>query len=260
MNPNINPVSPIQPDVTKPKIKFLNLFLILGIIGVLLVAAGLAWVVVQKYSGKFFQKQQASVPEWLNDYTNEYAGSIKSINGDELTISENGENKISFKLRITPETKIMISPASIPYLTKLATPSGYLIKSSDLKVGQRIGVVAKEKFGDPGKTFELVSISGSLEPIILGAIIDEIPSESTLKVTVSPPALPEVKHFTLLLDENTEIVKSGIYEDSTKLTKKTQLPFSSFKLGQQIVIYTDQGELNSTEIKVQKVDIIPPQP
>lgn len=188
------------------------------------------------------------------------AGTIEQINGDQLTISEMAAKKATYKINITPETTITVIPPIIPYSVKIATPSAnFKATVKDLKVGQVVNITSKS---DLKKLildqFEASSITASSQPIIIEVTIDEV-SEGQLIAIAGPPSVAETKKYKILFNKGTEIVRSAIFDDSTKPVKKSQLSASNLEPGRKIIVYTD-SDINSLTLNALKIDIIPTAP
>lgn len=113
------------------------------------------------------------------------------------------------------------------------------------------------------KTNEMTGSSESptlfSQSYILGVTIDAI-SGNVLNVTASPPDVSEKKQYRILLNDKTEIVRSRIFDDSSKPEGETAFNVSDLKKGKQIVVYTDSDISSSDTLNALTIEVIPPAP
>jgi hypothetical protein len=232
----------------------ISIFFILGVI----IAAGLIFYFRRTAGHKLEQTSKGETEEINPLPQTGLAGTIEQINGNQLTVSENTEKKATYKVVVTPQTTITILPVTIPYSVKIATPSAnFKATIADLEAGQLISVTSKNDIRKlTSDHFEASSIIVSSQPTIIEATIDEVLGQQLI-VTASPPSVPETKTLKILFNDKTEIVRSAIFDDSTKPVKKAQLSPSNLEAGKKIILYTD-SDINSSSLNALKIDIIAP--
>ena len=105
----------------------------------------------------------------------------------------------------------------------------------------------------------LPSATAIAQPVILSVTIDSI-SDNILQVTATPPAVAEKKQYKVLISNKTEILRSRIYDDSSKPVTEDKLNISSLESGKQIVIYTTSDIDSSAQLDVFKIEVFPKAP
>lgn len=197
-----------------------------------------------------------------------FSGIVEQIDGDTLTVSDDmalspatrlAENtsadeipiskKISYKVQITPDTKIHLAEISVPYSFNAATPSATpKITINDLKVGQRVEVVSKSDLRVIGADrFEAVSITASLGTTVIGGTVLSI-SGNILSVKATPPSVPEPKDYSIAVNNETEVTASAPILQKLALT--------DLKKGIQVLVYTDT-DINSQSPRALKIEVLP---